>query len=183
MGHESTKARNKVRFFVFSCFRGVILFVSLGAVLSAETLDRVLAVVGGQVILLSDVTAARELGLQDADGTGDPIRVVLNKLVDRALVLAEVDRYAPPEPDGRAIDRGVASVRERFPSPQAFATTLERSGIDENHVREIVRQDLRVVAYLNQRFATAGDRRTQLINDWMAGLRRRGDVIDMYLTR
>ncbi len=150
---------------------------------SAETLDRVLAVVGGQVILLSDVTAARELGLQDADGAGDPIRVVLNKLVDRELVLAEVDRYAPPEPDARAIDRGVASVRGRFPSPQAFATTLERSGIDENHVREIVRQDLRVVAYLNQRFATAGDRRTQLINDWMAGLRRRGDVIDMYLTR
>ena len=154
-----------------------------GLSVSAETLDRVLAVVGGQVILLSDVTAARELGLQEADGTGDPIRVVLNKLVDRELVLAEVDRYAPPEPDARAIDRGVASVRGRFSSPQAFTTTLQRSGIDENHVREIVRQDLRVVAYLNQRFATAGDRRTQLISDWMAGLRLRGDVIDMYLTR
>jgi hypothetical protein len=172
-----------VRQFRTGVLIAAILVPLLPGIGAAETLDRVLAVVAGQVILLSDVTAARELGLQDADGAADPIRVVLNKLVDRQLVLTEVDRYAPPEPDARAIDRGVAGVRGRFASPQAFVTTLERSGIDENHVREIVRQDLRVVAYLNQRFATAGDRRTQLINDWMAGLRRRGDVIDMYITR
>jgi len=160
-----------------------VLALLCGLRASAETLDRVLAVVSGQVILLSDVTAARELGLQTADGASDPIRVLLDKLIDRELVLAEVDRYAPPEPAAAAIDRGVASVRDRFPSRQAFAATLERSGIDENHVREIVRQDLRAVAYLNQRFATAGERRAQLINDWMAGLRRRADVIDLYLTR
>ena len=160
-----------------------VLALLCGLRASAETLDRVLAVVSGQVILLSDVTATRELGLQTADGASDPIRVLLDKLIDRELVLAEVDRYAPPEPAAAAIDRGVASVRDRFPSRQAFAATLERSGIDENHVREIVRQDLRAVAYLNQRFATAGERRAQLINDWMAGLRRRADVIDLYLTR
>jgi hypothetical protein len=159
------------------------LFALRGASLSAETIDRVLAVAAGQVILMSDVTAARELGMQTADGGADPIRILLNKLIDRELVLAEVDRYAPPEPGPAAVDRGVATVRDRFPSRQAYASTLERSGLDESHVREMVRQDLRVVAYLNQRFATAGDRRQQLINDWMAGLRRRADVIDMYLTR
>ena len=153
-----------------------------GAVPSGETIDRVLAVVAGQVILLSDVTAARDLGLQTADGEGDPVRVLLNKMIDRELVLAEVDRYAPPEPDAEAVDRGVETVRARVASRQAFETILQRSGIDESHVRETVRQDLRVVAYLNQRFATAGERRTQLIGDWMTGLRRRGDVIDLYLT-
>jgi len=149
----------------------------------AETIDRVLAVVAGQVILLSDVTAARDLGLQTADSAADPVRAVLVKLIDRELVLAEVDRYAPPEPDAAAVDRGVEALRARFPSRQAFDATLEKSGIDENHVRETVRQNLRVAAYLEQRFATAGDRRTQLITDWMSGLRRRGDVIDLYLTR
>ena len=45
------------------------------------------------------------------------------------------------------------------------------------------RQDLRAAAYLNQRFATAGDRRAQLVAEWLTGLRRRADVIDLYLTR
>jgi len=166
---------------------GVLTVAVLGSVLcgavAAETVERVLAVVAGQIILLSDVTAARDLGLQTAEGATDSIRAVLTKLIDRELVLAEVDRYAPPEPDAEAVDRGVEALRARFPSRQVFAATLEKSGIDENHVRETVRQDLRVAAYLEQRFASAGDRRTQLINDWMTGLRRRGDVIDLYLTR
>ena len=159
-----------------------VLCVLCGLRASAEVIDRVLAVVAGQVILLSDVTAARDLGLQTADGA-DPVRSVLTKLIERELVLAEVDRYAPPEPDAAAVDRGVEALRARFSSRDAFAAALAKSGIDENHVRETVRQDLRVAAYLEQRFATAGDRRAQLIADWMTGLRRRGDVIDLYLSR
>jgi len=60
-------------------------------------------------------------------------------------------------------------VRDRFPSRQAFAATLERSGIDENHVREIVRQDLRAVAYLNQRFATDGRRAARAADQRLDG--------------
>ena len=142
-----------------------------------------LAVVGGQLILLTDVTAARDLGLQTADGSADPVRTILTKLIDRELVLTEVDRYAPPEPEAEAVDREIQRVRARFASPREFDATLARSGIDENHVRETVRQDLRIVAYMTQRFTAAGDRRQQLIDEWMTGLRRRADLIDLYLTR
>ena len=73
-------------------------------------------------------------------------------------------------------------MRARFPSPAAFDAALARSGIDEKHLRETLRQDLRIRAYLDQRFtrrrAIAGRRS---IDEWMAGLRRRGDVIDLYL--
>jgi hypothetical protein len=175
--------------FQISDFRSQIVVLALflaatGAeVVAAETIDRVLAVVAGQMITLTDVTAARDLGLQMPDGGADPVRVILTKLIDRELVLAEVDRYAPPEPDAAAVDREVARVRGRFGSLDAFDATLRRSGIDENHLRETLRQDLRVAAYLNQRFTAAGDRRQQAIDEWMAGLRRRGDVIDLYLTR
>lgn len=151
--------------------------------LRADTIDRVLAVVAGQLITLSDVTAARELGLQTADSAADPVRAILTKLIDRELVLAEVDRYAPPEPEALAVDREVERVRARFPSVDAYESTLARSGIDEKHVRETLRQDLRIAAYITQRFTSAGDRRQQLIDEWMAGLRRRGDVIDLYLAR
>jgi len=147
----------------------------------AETIDRVLAVAGGNLIMLTDVTAARDLQLQTADGAADPIRAILAKLIDRELVLAEVDRYAPPEPAPAEIDREVERVRARFGSQAEFDAALQQSGIDEKHLRETLRQDLRMRAYLDRRFAAAADRRNAMVEEFMAGLRRRGDVIDLYL--
>jgi hypothetical protein len=185
-----------------------------------EVLDRVLAVVGGEMITLTDVTAARDLGLIAAGSTPDPIRAILSRLIDRQLILAEVDRYAPSEPAADAVGREVGSVRARFATDQAFHDALMRSGIDERHLRETVRQDLRTEAYLNQRFAVApwtdeelgayyrdhqplfvrdgvvlpfdavraqvvqvasADRRRMLVDEWVAGLRRRSDIIDLYI--
>ena len=158
-----------------------LMLMLCARIASAETIDRVLAVVAGQLITLSDVVAARDLGLQSADGGADPVRVVLTKLIDRELVLSEVERYAPPEPSADAVGREVERVRARFEAPQALEAALTRSGIDEKHLRETLRQDLRIVAYMNQRFSASDDRRKAAIDEWMAGLRRRADVIDLYL--
>jgi hypothetical protein len=192
-----------------------------GRPVHAELIDRVLAVAAGELIMLSDVTAARDLGLVVPDaGSSDPIRDVLGHLIDRELVLAEVERYAPPEPAPEAIDRELQIVRTRFSSRQAYEAALARSGIDENHLRETLRQNLRIRAYEDQRFtvpppsdeelrryfashtqlfardgqppsfealrnevalAATADRRRALVEEWMAGLRRRADVIDLYL--
>jgi hypothetical protein len=157
-----------------------MLLVLGGGVARAETIDRVLAVVAGQLITLTDVTAAVDLGLQPAEGA-DPVRAVLTRLIDRELMLAEVERYAPPEPAAAAVDREVQRVRQRFASGPAFDAALARSGIDDTHLRETLRQDLRMRAYLDQRFSLAAERRTAVVDEWLAGLRRRGDVIDLYL--
>src|SRR5205807_1351440 len=103
------------------------------AVPRAETIDRVLAVVAGQPITLSDVTAARDLGLEPitVGSNGDPIRGVLNALIDRELILAEVERYAPGEPSTGEIDRLVAQARSRFPTAETFAAALARTGMSE----------------------------------------------------
>jgi len=159
-----------------------LIVVLVSTSIRAETIDRVLAVVEGQLITLTDVTAARDLGLQTADGAADPVRAILTKLIDRELALAEVERYAPPEPAADAIDRELERVRARFQTPGDFDTALARSGIDERHVRETLRQDLRMTAYMNQRFTAADERRGAAVNEWLAGLRRRADVIDLYLT-
>lgn len=146
----------------------------------AETVDRVLAVVAGDIITLTDVKAASDFGFVTPPRGGDPTRAVLNALIDRELELAEVERYAPPEPTAEDVDRGVERVRARFASAQAFEAALARTGIDLQHVRETVREDLRIQAYLEQRFAGASDRRQQAVTDWIAGLRRRADIIDLY---
>jgi hypothetical protein len=184
-----------------------------------EVIDRVLAVAAGDVILLSDVIAARDFGLVAPGDAADPVREILTRLIDRALVLAEVNRYAPPEPDAADVDRALAGVRARFPAPEAFAERLARAGLTEAHIRETLRGDLRIRAYLEQRFTVAppgdaelaryyqerpgqftrngqlapfeevrqavvqaavADRRRTLANEWIAGIRRRADVVDLY---
>ena len=181
--HEDTKTRKNLwRGFVSSCLRGVCLVLLTAAPARAEVIDRVLAVVGGQLITLSDVTAARDLRLVPPEQTADPIRTILSKLIDRELVLAEVERYAPPEPTAEAVDVEVRRVRARFDSDEALNAALTRSGMDEKHLRETLRQDLRIRAYLDQRFSAASDRRDEALAEWITGLRRRGDVIDLYLS-
>ena len=161
----------------------IVLCAVIGAgVVRAETIDRVLAVVTGQLITLTDVRAAIDLRLQTTDGAADPVRAVLNKLIDRELILAEVDRYAPPEPTVEAVNREVDRVRARFESQGALDAALARSGIDEKHLRETLRQELRMRAYLDQRFTTTDDRRPALVSDWVAGLRRRAEIVDLYLS-
>ena len=162
---------------------GLVAGLAIAVPVAAETIDRVLAVVAGQLIMQSDVVAVRELGIVAATPGADPVGSVLAKLVDRELMLVEVDRYAPPEPDASDVDREMASVRGRFASEKAFTDVLARSGFDAMHVREIVRQNLRLRAYLDQRFAASdGDeqRRQKLIDDWVAGLHRRSPVINLY---
>ena len=162
---------------------GAVLGVLAAAPARAETIDRVLAVVSGQLITLTDVTAARDLGFRTADGAADPVRAILTRLIEREILVSEVDRYAPPEPAADAVDREVDRVRARFASPSAFDAALTRSGIDEKHLREMLREDLRVAAYLDQRFASGEERRRSSYDEWIAGLRRRADVVDLYLTR
>jgi len=146
-----------------------------------EIIDRVLAVVSGSVITLSDVRTARELGRVDTNGAADPVRAVLTQLIDRTLVLAEVNRFAPPEPSAATVDGQYSALVSRLGGQAAVDAMLRRLGVDQALVRELLREDLRISAYINQRFV-ADDRATQrrLVDDWIAGLRTRGDVIDLY---
>jgi hypothetical protein len=142
-----------------------------------EIIDRILAIVAGDVITQSDVRLARDLQLVSPNPSNDPTREILTVLIERALVLAEVERYAPPEPASGEIDRRLQTIRARFPSPEAYEAALSRAGVEERHVRERLRQDLRIEAYIAERFASGGD---AVVRDWVAGLRRRADVVDLY---
>jgi hypothetical protein len=164
---------------------------------SAEIIDRILAVVAGQIITKSDVDAARALGLLAMrPGEAQDEKAALAALIDRVLMLNEVRRVVPREPTEAAIDARVAAVRSRFSSPTAFQQALEASGIDESVVRIYAEDDLSLAAYLDERFSAAAqptdqevlqageanrqklaeERRHALVNAWVAELRRRADI-------
>jgi hypothetical protein len=123
---------------------------------TGELIERTLAIVGGRVITLSDTRVATALGLIDIGKAADAVDAATALLVERELVLREVQRYAPPEPADSAIDARVESVGQRFPDPAALARTFEATGFSDVRLRAWVRDDLRIQAYLAQRFAAAG---------------------------
>ena len=121
----------------------------------AEVLDRILATVGGTLILQSDAVAAVRLGfLQVPTGQPDPLQWALDRLIERRLMLLEVDRYGPPEPDRLEIDARMAEVDKRFASGQQLDAILREVGLSVGQLRVQVRDELRLDAYLKQRFAS-----------------------------
>jgi peptidyl-prolyl cis-trans isomerase SurA len=112
----------------------------------AEVIDRIVAVVDGTLITQSDVTAAIRLGLVY------PPAAVVDRLIERLLMLKEVDRYAPPNPPDAVVDRTIAEIRDRAGSPAQFDAILLQTGLGFDQVRRNVRDDLRIEAYLQQRF-------------------------------
>jgi len=121
-----------------------------GAGVRAEIIDRILAVVDGAIIMQSDVGVAMQLGLVPSAAAPDPTSAALDTLIARQLMLSEVDRYAPADPSEADIDRHVADIRSR--AGAQFDAILLQNGIAVDQLRREVRDDLRIEAYLQQRF-------------------------------
>jgi hypothetical protein len=122
---------------------------------AAEIIDRILAIADAQIITLSDVRAALKFGLVPEDVTTDPIGAALQRLIDRRLMLAEVERYAPPEPSEPAVNASVAVIERRYKDALAFEIALNQSALTREELRRQLRDTLRIESYLQQRFSSA----------------------------
>jgi hypothetical protein len=141
-----------------------------------------MAVVSNQPIVLSDVTAATEFHLVVVPrGTADPIGYVLDRLIRRRLILTEVERFQPPEPDPSEITVRVDAMEKRAGSPAAFGKALAVTGLTRDQLGRYIRDDLRIQTYLNERFPERPDvDRAAAIDAWAAELRKRTEVTLLY---
>ena len=122
------------------------------AVLRADLIDRILAVVSGGLILKSDAEAAIRLGLVTPPAGTDRLQGALDRLIERRLMLIEVDRYGPPEPTLAEIDDAIRQIDARVGSGERMDAILRESGMSVDQLRIWARDDLRIRAYLQQRF-------------------------------
>jgi hypothetical protein len=125
-----------------------MLTVASVAFAQETRLEALVAMVGPRVIMLSDVRLARGLGLVAADASTD---ATVKYLVDRALMLTEVERFQEPDPVEAGVDQALAALRARVGADR-WQQVLASTGVDDAYVRALVRDNLRVEAYLQQRF-------------------------------
>jgi hypothetical protein len=129
-----------------------------------QLLDRIVARVGATVITQTDVEAALALGIVEPRPGEDRTAAGTRQLIDRQLLLAEVARFPPMEPSAADVDALVARMRTRAGAD--FAALVKRTGLDEQRIRDLARDSLRIQAYLDQRFGAAAQASVQEARDY-----------------
>ncbi len=157
------------------------LCLSACSVVAGQSLDRVLAVVSGQVILASDVRAFLELGLFTIDTSDQAAResAALNLLIERRLALDEVERSGSVALPAARVEQEMAAVRARFTDEAAFTRLLAEVGLNLDDLRQIHSDDARLEAYLIDRFGPSthfAEPRPAPVADWLASLARRAEI-------
>ena len=154
---------------------GAALIVALAATLlsAQQLLERVVARVDSNVILLSDVRAAVALGVVTVAG-GDPDSGGVEPLIERLVILGEVARFPAPEPTEQAIDEQVMMMKARAGS--RLGDVVQATGIDEPRIRALARDTLRIQAYVRQRFGAAATLDDPEVRQWIRDARARAVV-------
>lgn len=122
---------------------------------SAVTVDRIAATVDRQVLTVSEIT--QMVGIRffarTAQSEEDHRRNVLDALIAQALRYRDVERFGAQEIPADAIEARLLEIQRRFPSETEFAAAVAQAELTLDEVRALVKRQLQVEAYIQERFA------------------------------
>jgi len=138
--------------------RGIVLAAAIATasawLQAQEVVDRIVARVENDVILLSDVRALSRYQ-QFLDGKAETDAQILDRLLDQWIVRTEAEVSHPPRPSEADIGRGLSRVRNSFGSEQEYEARRKQAGLSEQDVRAMVASQLYLSNYLDSRFRPA----------------------------
>jgi hypothetical protein len=136
---------------------GVLAFVcgfmaiTVARVPAQEVIDRIVARVESDIILLSEVRALGRYQ-QLVEGKPESDAQILDRLIDQWIVRNEADTAQFPHPPDEDITRGVERVEKSFTSPEEFEARKKQTGLTDADVRTLVTAQLYLSNYLDSRF-------------------------------
>ena len=131
------------------CFLIALLLTGTSA--RAELVDRIVAIIDRDVVTLSEAEQASEIAR--ARGADDTRLVdIVERLIESRLVEREVERFTGEPVPSELVDRAFEEVRAGSPSDSDFQKMLARSGLSDDGLRAILRQQVEVAQYLDRRF-------------------------------
>ena len=125
--------------------------VCVHSVAAQEVIDRIVARVESDVILLSDVRNLQRYQLL-VDGKQESDALALDRLIDQWIVRSEADASRFPQPSDPEIDRGLQRLRDSFDSPQEYEARKKSSGLTDVEIRSMMASQLYLSNYLDSRF-------------------------------
>ncbi len=134
----------------------IFLVLTAGSV-KQDIIDKVVATVDRQLIMLSDVRAVTELGVLAMGSNEGSESQVTSRLINSILILVEVDRFLVSEPPQPVIQRRIDELKEHHSTVKSFETAWKSVGMTEERLYRLVRNDLRIDIYLRQRFTSTAE--------------------------
>jgi hypothetical protein len=133
------------------CLPLLILLVAVRVVDAQELIDRIVARVENDIILLSDI---RELARYQlfAEGKSEPDDQLLNRLVDQWIVRNEAKLALFPQPKPEDVERSLARLKRTFSSPEEFEERKKQSGLSDDDMVRLLKSQLYLSNYLDTRF-------------------------------
>jgi len=121
----------------------------------AVTVDRIAAVVDRQVLTVSEITQLVELSFfpRLAQSDEDHRREVLDALIAQALRYRDVERFGAQDIPADSIESRLLEIQRRFASEADFQAALTRTELTLDEVRALIKRQLQVEAYIQERFA------------------------------
>jgi hypothetical protein len=141
----------------------------------AAEIDRILWNFNGAIITTTDVWQARQLKLVPSDADTDD--KVLRALQNRQLMLLEIRRVPPPAPAAGEIAAHRREWESSFGAGADVRTLLTKVGMSEKTCDGWLTDDLRIRAYLRERFGMLPEsERVSRTDEWLRGLRQRAGL-------
>lgn len=142
-----------------SAARALLLAIVLsasGSRLPAAIIDRVAAVIDQQVITVSEITQMEELRFfprKAGQSEDDYRRDILEGLIAQSLRFRDVERFGAPDVSKDSIEARLLEMQKRFASPAEFDAALARAELTADEVRALIKRQLQVEGYIQERFA------------------------------
>ncbi len=116
-----------------------------------EVIDRIVARVENDVILMSDVRQLAEYQVF-VDGKAEPEAQILDRLIDQWIVRTEATASRFQQPSDEDVQRSLARLKRSFSSPEEFEERKKQSGLREEEIFRELKSQLFLSNYLDSRF-------------------------------
>ncbi len=161
--------------------RRFFLICLLALPASAVTVDRIAAVVDRQVLAVSEITQMVEIRFfpRLAPTDDEHRREVLNALIAQALRYRDVERFGAEDIPHDTIEARIQDIKQRFSMEADFNAALARTELTADELQALVKRQLQVEAYIQERFAplvfvSAEDIEEYYRGSWAEQRRERG---------
>jgi len=122
----------------------------------AVTVDRIAAVIDQQVLTVSEVSQLAEVrffprttGRSDDDYRHD----ILEALIAQSLRYRDVERFGAQDIPKDSIEARLVEIQHRFTPPGELDNALARTELTFDELRALIKRQLQVEAYIQERFA------------------------------
>ncbi len=136
----------------------LLLAISLGPVRASETVERVVVVVNGRAILLSEWESAARLeallAARRVATSTEERRAVLERLVDQQLLRTELERSNLQRVTTQEADAKIHELQKEFPGAETedgWKAVLTRYGVSRQELQDAVAFQLDTLRFIDAR--------------------------------